>query len=92
MQRMRDKIRTLIGRETRVPVSEKVARLNPALRGWGAYFSWLNAARHFRLIDRYVEYKLRRWLRISISAGIARSGERPAPSGKRPASAHRAGK
>ena len=63
MQRIRDKIRTLIGRETRVPLSEKITRLNPALRGWGAYFSWLNAARHFRLIDKYVEYKLRRWLR-----------------------------
>ena len=63
MQRIRDKIRTLIGRETRVPLSEKTARLNPVLRGWGAYFSWLNAARHFRLIDKYVDYKLRRWLR-----------------------------
>jgi RNA-directed DNA polymerase len=63
MQRVRDKIRTLIGRETRVPLSEKTARLNPVLRGWGAYFSWLNAARHFRLIDKYVDYKLRRWLR-----------------------------
>lgn len=63
MQRVRDKIRTLIGRETRAPLSEKTARLNPVLRGWGAYFSWLNAARHFRLIDKYVDYKLRRWLR-----------------------------
>jgi len=63
MRRIRDRIRTLIGRETRVPVSEKIARLNPVLRGWGAYFSWLNAARHFRLIDKYVHYKLRRWLR-----------------------------
>jgi Group II intron, maturase-specific domain len=63
MQRIRDKIRTLIGRETRVTLSEKTARLNPVLRGWGAYFSWLNAARHFRLIDKYVEHKLRRWLR-----------------------------
>jgi RNA-directed DNA polymerase len=63
MQRIRDKIRMLIGRETRVPLSEKTARLNPVLRGWGAYFSWLNAARHFRLIDKYVDHKLRRWLR-----------------------------
>ena len=63
MQRIRDKIRMLIGRETRVSVSEKTARLNPVLRGWSAYFSWLNAARHFRLIDKYVDYKLRRWLR-----------------------------
>ncbi len=32
------KSETLIGRETRAPVSEKIARLNPTLR---AYFSWL---------------------------------------------------
>ncbi len=24
---------------------------------------WLNAARHFPLFDKYVEYKLRRWVR-----------------------------
>jgi RNA-directed DNA polymerase len=63
MQRIRDKVRILIGRETRVQLSEKTARLNPVLRGWGAYFSWLDATRHFRLIDKYVECKLRRWLR-----------------------------
>lgn len=63
MQRIRDKIRMLIGPETRVPLSEKTAQLNPVLRGWGVYYSWLNAARHFRLIDKFVEYKLRRWLR-----------------------------
>ena len=60
MQRVRDKLRTLIGRETRVSLGEKIARLNPVLRGWGTYFSSLNAARHFRLIDKYVDYKLRR--------------------------------
>ena len=60
MQRIRDKVRILIGRETRVQLSEKTARLNPVLRGWGAYFSWLDPARHFRLIDKYVECKLRR--------------------------------
>ena len=64
MQRIRDKVRVLIGvRQTRASLSEKIARLNPALRGWGAYFSSLNAARQFRLIDNYVTYKLRRWLR-----------------------------
>ena len=63
MQRVRDKLRTLIGRETRVSLGAKIARLNPVLRGWGTYFSSLNAARHFRLIDKYVDYKLRRWPR-----------------------------
>jgi group II intron maturase len=63
MQRIRGKIRTLIGLESRVSLSEKTAPLNPILCGWGAYFSWLNAARHFRFVDKYGEHKLRRWLR-----------------------------
>jgi RNA-directed DNA polymerase len=62
MQRMRDKVKALIGRELRVDLREKITRLNPVLRGWGAYFSWLNAAEHFRKIDKYIRYKLRRWL------------------------------
>lgn len=32
------------------------------LRGWSAYFSWLNSGQHFRKVDHYVTYKLRRSL------------------------------
>jgi group II intron reverse transcriptase/maturase len=63
MQRVRDKVRAAIGYDDRPALEEKIGRLNPVLRGWGAYFLWLNSARHFRKVDRYVWYKLRRWLR-----------------------------
>ena len=63
MQRIRDKVRAAIGYDARPSLTEKVARLNPVLRGWGAYFRWLNVARHFRKVDTYVWYTLRRWLR-----------------------------
>ena len=86
MQRIRDKVRTLIGRENASRPQREIARLNPVLRGWGAYFSWLNAARHFRLSTSTSTTNFDAGCGTSISAGIERSGERPAPSGKRPAS------
>lgn len=63
MQRIRDKVRAAVGYDDRPALEEKIRRLNPVLRGWGAYFGWLNSARHFRKVDKYVTYKLRRWLR-----------------------------
>ena len=62
MQRIRDKVKAAIGRDNRPSVQEKLERLNPILRGWSAYFGWLNSARHFRKVDQYVTWKLRRWL------------------------------
>jgi hypothetical protein len=29
---------------------------------WAVYFNWLNSAQHFRKVDQYVTFKLRRWL------------------------------
>jgi group II intron reverse transcriptase/maturase len=63
MQRIRDKVKVAIGRDNRPAVQEKLDRLNPILRGWSAYFGWLNAAQHFRKVDQYVTRKLRLWLR-----------------------------
>jgi RNA-directed DNA polymerase len=63
MQRIRDKVREAISHDDRPSLEEKIGRLNPVLRGWGAYFGWLNSAHHFRKVDTYVWYKLRRWLR-----------------------------
>ncbi len=62
MQRIRDKVKAAIGRDDRPPLQEKLDRLNPILRGWSAYFGWLNAAQHLRKVDQYVTWKLRRWL------------------------------
>ena len=64
MQRVRDKVKAAIGRDYRPPLKEKIDRLNPVLRGWSAYFGWLNAAQHFRKVDQYVSFKLRRWLQV----------------------------
>jgi len=37
--------------------------LNPILRGWANYFSWLNSGEHFHKIGRYVIQRLNRWNR-----------------------------
>src|SRR5438552_18463965 len=62
MQRVRDKVKAVLDRNTRPTLKEKLDRLNPVLRGWSAYFNWLNSAQHFRKVDQYVTFKLRRWL------------------------------
>jgi len=62
MQRIRDKVKAVIDRNTRPTLKEKLEQLNPVLRGWSAYFNWLNSAQHFRKVDQYVTFKLRRWL------------------------------
>ena len=40
-------------------VRESIARLNPVLRGWGAYFRTGNAAKRFNQLDSYVWKRLR---------------------------------
>ena len=62
MQKIRDKVKAAIGRDNRPSLEEKMDRLNPILRGWTAYFGWLNSAQHFRKVDQYVTWKLRLWL------------------------------
>ena len=62
MQRIGDKVKAVIGRDDRPTLQEKLDRLNPILRGWSAYFGWLNSAQHFRKVDQFVTWKLRRWL------------------------------
>src|SRR5439155_1556365 len=62
MQRVRDKVKAILDRNTLPSLKEKLDQLNPVLRGWSAYFNWLNSAQHFRKVDQYVTFKLRRWL------------------------------
>ena len=85
MQRIRDKVKAAIGRDHRPSVQEKLDRLNPILRGWSAYFGWLNSAQHFRKVDQYVTWKLRLWLQAKHRADGERSGERHWPTGEGPA-------
>jgi len=42
-------------------LQEKIVYLNPILRGWANYFSWLNSGEHFHKIGRYVIQRLNRW-------------------------------
>jgi RNA-directed DNA polymerase len=47
----------------RKPLREVIKYLNPILRGWSEYYRWLNSAQHLREVDKYIVFKLRRWLR-----------------------------
>jgi hypothetical protein len=42
-------------------VEQIIAKLTPALRGWGNYFRTGNADREFNKMDRFVVTSLRRW-------------------------------
>jgi group II intron reverse transcriptase/maturase len=63
MQRVRDKIRTVVGVDPRPSLAEKVKYLNPIIRGWGNYFRCLNSSEHFLKVDHFVREKLWRWVR-----------------------------
>jgi RNA-directed DNA polymerase len=63
MKRLRNKVRTALGRDKRPSLQDKIRQLNPILRGWGNYFRPLNSSEQFRKLDRYTWWKLERWLR-----------------------------
>jgi len=63
MNRIRQKIREEVGRDYYRSLKEKIEYLNPILRGWANYFSWLNSGEHFHKIERYVMQRLNRWNR-----------------------------
>jgi group II intron reverse transcriptase/maturase len=64
MKRVRQKVRELTDRRWSgvKDVRDIIARLNPVLRGWGAYFRTGNAAIKFVQADRYVIRRLFRFL------------------------------
>src|ERR1039457_3536590 len=51
------------------PVEKRVAELNALLRGWSGYFNQGRVIRAYRIIQRYTDARLRRWL-------IRRQGKR----------------
>jgi len=63
MNRIRQKIREEVGRDYYRSLRETIEYLNPILRGWANYFSWLNSGEHFHKIGRYVMQRLNRWNR-----------------------------
>jgi hypothetical protein len=64
MKRVRTRIRELTDRRWSgvKDVRELIARLNPVLRGWGAYFRTGNAAKRFNQLDTYIWQRLRDFL------------------------------
>jgi len=60
MKRIRQRVREATPRKRcHADLREVIAKLNPILRGWGAYFGTGNAARSFNQIDTYVYERLR---------------------------------
>jgi len=64
MKRVRTRVRELTDRRWSgvKDVREMIARLNPVLRGWGAYFRTGNAAKMFNRVDTYVWQRLHDFL------------------------------
>jgi hypothetical protein len=63
MQRVRARVKALTARAVcHRPLRDLIARLNPVLRGWGAYFRTGNAAIKFGQVDTYVAWRLKRLL------------------------------
>ena len=59
MAQVRAKIRERTDRShAGLPLGAVVDNLNPALRGWGAYFRYGNSAAKFDQIDAYVNQRL----------------------------------
>ena len=60
MTRVRARVRALTPRSRcHTDLRTVIAGINPVLRGWAQYFRTGNAARHFNVIDQFVERRLR---------------------------------
>jgi group II intron reverse transcriptase/maturase len=64
MKRVRARVKELTGRHRQGvrDVRELVKDLNPVVRGWGNYFRTGNATEKFVQVDRYVVFRLKRFL------------------------------
>jgi len=63
MNRLRDRIREMTSaRSSGEDGKQRIAKLNPVLRGWGNYFRTGTCSREFLKMDRFVYSRLVRWL------------------------------
>lgn len=64
MKRVRQRVKELTDRRWHgvKDVRVLIKRLNPVLRGWGNYFRTGNAADKFTEVDRYVAWRLKRFM------------------------------
>ena len=76
MKRVRQRVKDETGSERNgvKDVRELIRRLNPILRGWGAYFRTGNAAEKFNQLDSYVWRRLRRF-KVRRNGRNLRAGE-----------------
>jgi len=63
VQRVREKVREHLGRGNTKPWEEVRDRLNQKLRGWAQYFGLRRPWQAFEVVDRYVEDRVRHFLR-----------------------------
>jgi RNA-directed DNA polymerase len=74
MKRVRQRVKELTPRSRcHEDLRETIARLNPVLRGWGAYFKTGNAAVKFNQLDGYV-YRRLRILRLKRAGSRLKAG------------------
>lgn len=63
VQRIKRRIRDILGPANQTPWGAVQAELNHVLRGWAAYFSYGTRWLAYRAVDRYVETRVRHFLR-----------------------------
>jgi RNA-directed DNA polymerase len=63
VQRIKGRIRQILCPANHEPWGDVVTQLNPVLRGWAAYFSYGTRLMAYRAVDRYVETRVRHFLR-----------------------------
>lgn len=63
VQRIKGRIRQILGSGNQAPWEEVRAELNPVLRGWAAYFSYGTRLMAYRAVDQYVAQRVRHFLR-----------------------------